>query len=119
MNYYNILGIQNNSSQEQIKIAFRNLAKMHHPDKNPQSVQFRIISEAYRILSNPQLRARYDQAQQQYEKQLQIYKLIRNFINGNGEIPLIHQKDFESNQNESKTVDIQQIQKKKIRKTQN
>ncbi|CAD8188669.1 unnamed protein product [Paramecium pentaurelia] len=111
MNYYNILGIQNNSSEKQIKIAFRNLAKIHHPDKNPQS--------AYRILSNPQLRIRYDQAQRQYEKQIQIFNLIRNFINANDKIPLIHQKDFESNQNESKTLDIQEIQKKKIRKTQN
>ncbi|CAD8093717.1 unnamed protein product [Paramecium primaurelia] len=105
MNYYNILGIQNNSSEEQIKIAFRNLAKIHHP--------------AYRILSNPQLRIRYDQAQRQYEKQIQIFNLIRNFINANDKIPLIHQKDLESNQNESKTLDIQEIQKKKIRKTQN
>ncbi|CAD8100549.1 unnamed protein product [Paramecium primaurelia] len=120
MNYYNILGVSNNSTQEQIKKAYRVLAKQHHPDKNPESAEFRIISEAYRILSNPDLRHRYDQFQVQMERQISLYNMIRNFINGKQMRTEVssdnNTKDTEMIDNDSKNKEVIQIQKKKIRK---
>ena len=54
--YYDVLGVQKNSSQEQIKAAYRKLAVKHHPDKNPgdkaSEEKFKEASEAYHILSD-------------------------------------------------------------------
>lgn len=62
--YYNVLGVQRNASQDEIKRAYRNLALRWHPDRNPNdeaSVQrFKDITEAYQTLSDPDARARYD-----------------------------------------------------------
>ncbi|CAD8189261.1 unnamed protein product [Paramecium octaurelia] len=120
MNYYNILGVSNNSTHEQIKKAYRVLAKQHHPDKNAESAQFRVISEAYRILSNSELRVRYDIFQAQLDRQISLYNMIRNFINGNQERTEVNSdnntKDTEIINNDSKNKDVTQIQKKKIRK---
>jgi curved DNA-binding protein CbpA len=55
--YYQILQIQPNSTLAEIKQAFRRLALIHHPDKNPNDkyaeVQFKEIKEAYEVLTNP------------------------------------------------------------------
>lgn len=59
--YYEILGISKNSSQEDIKKAFRKSAIEHHPDKGGDSEKFKEINEAYSVLSDPQKRATYDQ----------------------------------------------------------
>ena len=62
-NYYKILGINKNSSQEDIKKAYRNLALKYHPDKNKHpdaSQKFKEISEAYQILSDKDKRYKYD-----------------------------------------------------------
>ncbi len=63
--YYEVLGIKNDASQEEIKKAFRQLARMHHPDVNTGSKEaeekFKEINEAFQILSNPQKKAQYDQ----------------------------------------------------------
>lgn len=63
--YYKILGVAEKSGQEEIKKAYRRLAKQHHPDANPGDKQaeekFKDISEAYEVLSNPQKRQQYDQ----------------------------------------------------------
>lgn len=62
--YYKILGIAKNASDKEIKDAYRNLAKQHHPDKNPgdksAEEKFKKISEAYDVLSNPDKRQSYD-----------------------------------------------------------
>lgn len=62
--YYKILGIDKNADETQIKKAYRKLAIVHHPDKNPgdasAEARFKDISEAYETLSDPQKRARYD-----------------------------------------------------------
>ena len=60
MDYYNILGINNNATPEEIKKAYRKLASIHHPDKGGSKEQFQKIEEAYRTLSDPEKRNQYD-----------------------------------------------------------
>ena len=62
--YYEILGVSKNATQDQIKTAYRKLAKIHHPDKNPGNKiaeeKFRQIKEAYEILSDPGKKLTFD-----------------------------------------------------------
>ncbi|OGN01795.1 MAG: hypothetical protein A3G51_02160 [Candidatus Yanofskybacteria bacterium RIFCSPLOWO2_12_FULL_43_11b] len=59
--YYNILGVQRNASEDEIKKAFRKLAHEHHPDKKTgNEAKFKEINEAYQILSDPKKRSNYD-----------------------------------------------------------
>lgn len=63
-NYYDILGVANDASPDEIKRAFRKLARESHPDANPDDPtaeeRFREVAEAYEVLSDPDKRARYD-----------------------------------------------------------
>ena len=61
--YYEILGVDKNSSQEEIKKAFRQLARKYHPDVAGKEYEekFKEINEAFQILSDPEKRAQYDQ----------------------------------------------------------
>jgi len=63
--YYETLGVACNGSEQDLKSAFRSLAKEHHPDRNPGNTQaeqrFKEIGEAYEVLRDPQKRAAYDQ----------------------------------------------------------
>ncbi len=58
--YYKILGIARQASEEDIKKAYRKLAHKYHPDKGGEASRFKEISEAYQILSNRDKRAQYD-----------------------------------------------------------
>jgi len=60
MDYYSILGVQRNASQQDIKSAYRRLAHQHHPDKGGDTAQFQKVSEAYDVLSNPHKKQLYD-----------------------------------------------------------
>ena len=73
--YYSVLGVSKTATQEDIKKAFRKLARKYHPDVNPKDAtateKFKEISEAYEVLSDPEKRQKYDQfgsQWQQYEK---------------------------------------------------
>lgn len=61
--HYSTLGINKNASADEIKSAFRRLAKQHHPDLGGDQAKFQQINEAYEILSDPQKRAEYDTPQ--------------------------------------------------------
>jgi molecular chaperone DnaJ len=62
--YYEVLGVSKDSSNEQIKKAYRTLARKHHPDIDKSTgaaERFKEINEAYQVLSDPQKKAAYDQ----------------------------------------------------------
>ncbi len=61
--YYEVLGVQRNASQDEIKKAFRRLARQYHPDVNKApdaEAKFKEINEAYEVLSDPEKRSMYD-----------------------------------------------------------
>lgn len=62
--YYEVLGVEKTSSDDEIKRAYRKLAAKHHPDRNPGDeasvTAFKEAAEAFDVLSNPDKRARYD-----------------------------------------------------------
>jgi DnaJ-class molecular chaperone len=59
--FYDILGVGQNASQDEIKKAYRKLANQHHPDKGGDQAIFKDVSVAYDTLSDPQKKAEYDQ----------------------------------------------------------
>lgn len=63
--YYDVLGVDRNADESEIKRAYRKLAMKYHPDRNPGNseaeVQFKEAAEAYSVLSNSQKRTQYDQ----------------------------------------------------------
>lgn len=69
MDYYKILGISPKATEEEIKSAYKKLAKQYHPDKNPDSTEmFQKINEAYHVLSEPDKRKRYDAGMWEFDQ---------------------------------------------------
>src|SRR5258708_4206106 len=65
IDYYKILGVNKDATQDQIKAAYRKLARKHHPDLNPSDKEankkFQQVNEANEVLSDPDKRKKYDQ----------------------------------------------------------
>jgi len=76
--YYQILGVDRNASEKEIKQAYRRLARKHHPDLNPgdksAEARFKEMNAAYEVLSNPEKRKKYDQFGDQWEYAEQFAK---------------------------------------------
>jgi curved DNA-binding protein len=70
--YYQALGVSKSASQNEIKKAYRKLARQYHPDVNPDDTQaeerFKEINEAYEVLSDPDKRGKYDQFGAQWQQ---------------------------------------------------
>jgi len=64
--HYQTLGVDKNAGPDEIKRAYRKLASQHHPDKGGDTRKFQEVEEAYRILSNPESRAEYDNPRPQF-----------------------------------------------------
>lgn len=70
--YYTILGVSKTATPEEIKRAYRKLARKHHPDVNPGNPEaedkFKDLNEANEVLSNPETRSKYDQFGQHWKQ---------------------------------------------------
>lgn len=114
--YYDALGVSQNATELQIKKAYRKLAITTHPDKNPGDetahARFQAIGEAYQVLSNDELRKRYDKFGKEeavpgggFEDPAEFFGMIfggEAFVDLIGELSLM--KDL------TKTMDIQSKQ---------
>ena len=82
MNYYKILEVDKNASPEVIEKAYKTLVKKYHPDlqesnlKEEAEEKIKIINEAYETLSNPNLRAKYDERLKQEEISKEDYQKL-------------------------------------------
>lgn len=69
--YYQVLGVDRDSSEKEIKRAYRKLAQLYHPDKNPDpgaEERFKEINEAYEVLGDATKRGKYDQLGSSYRQ---------------------------------------------------
>lgn len=66
-NYYDVLGIAKTATADEIKRAYRRMASQHHPDKGGDTNKFQEIEQAYRVLSDQEQRAQYDNPRPQFQ----------------------------------------------------
>ena len=90
IDYYKILGVDKNASQDDIKKAFRKLARKYHPDLNPNDPsakdKFQEINEANDVVSDPEKRKKYDEYGEQWKHaaEFEAQKKARQHAGGGG-----------------------------------
>lgn len=90
IDYYKILGVDKNASQDDIKKAFRKLARKYHPDLNPNDPsakdKFQEINEANEVLSDPEKRKKYDEYVEHWKHadEFEAQKKARQHTGGGG-----------------------------------
>ena len=80
--YYQILGVPRNATQEEIKRAYRRLVLKYHPDRNKSKEaeeKFKEINEAYAVLSDPKKRQQYDAMGASFHQQYTTEDIFRDF----------------------------------------
>ena len=94
--YYKVLGVKRNASEDEIKKAFKKLAVKYHPDKNPGNKaaeeKFKEINEAKEVLGNPENRKKYDMLGARYEQYQRMARQRRNA--GQAPPPMPEEGDF-------------------------
>ena len=89
IDYYKILGIDKNATKEEIKKAYRKLARKYHPDLNPNDKNaksnFQQINEANEVLSDPEKRKKYDQYGKDWQHAEQYEKAQQNHEQPSGQ----------------------------------
>lgn len=82
IDYYKILGVDKNASEDEIKKAYRKLARKYHPDVNPNNKEaenkFKEINEANEVLSHPENRMKYDQYGKDWKHAEEFEKAKKN-----------------------------------------
>ena len=82
--YYEVLGLQKGASEEEIKKAYRKLAKQYHPDLHPgdkeAEAKFKEVNEAAQVLGDPEKRAKYSMTQKARGAQPGAFCKFRLFL---------------------------------------
>src|SRR6056300_1252348 len=66
MDYYSILGVNKNASDQDIRKAYKKKSMQHHPDRGGNEEEFKKVNEAYQTLKDPAKRQQYDNPNQQF-----------------------------------------------------
>ena len=80
MNPYEVLGLDKDATDEQIKKAYKRLSKKHHPDNGGDNEKFLELDKAYKILKDPEQRAYYDKHGKTMESGNGFEEMARNYL---------------------------------------
>lgn len=95
--YYKIMGLQRNASQEDIKKVYRKLARKYHPDVSKEThaeERFKELGEAYEVLKDPEKRAKYDKYGQHWQQPQQEYQAGKQAYGSYEETSSVDFEDF-------------------------